>query len=54
MQGHLLRIADLSLVRRHTKKPREKIEPDPAHPIYIRTVPRHGYAPMVPTAKATP
>jgi DNA-binding response OmpR family regulator len=52
--GYPLEAADLSLVRWHIKKLREKIEPNPAHPIYIRTVPRHGYALMVPTAKATP
>ncbi len=34
------------LVRAHVKNLREKIEPDPRHPIYLRTVPRHGY--MVP------
>lgn len=31
------------LVRWHIKSLREKIEPDPAHPIYIRNVPHHGY-----------
>jgi two-component system response regulator RpaA len=35
--------ADPSLVRRHVKNLRAKIEPDPAHPVYIRTVPRLGY-----------
>ena len=32
-----------SLVRWHIKSLREKIEPDPGHPIYIRTVFGHGY-----------
>jgi DNA-binding response OmpR family regulator len=35
--------ADPSLVRGHVKNLRAKIEPDPAHPVYIRTVPRLGY-----------
>jgi DNA-binding response OmpR family regulator len=35
--------ADPSLPRRHMKNLRAKIEPDPSHPIYIRTVPHHGY-----------
>lgn len=34
------------LVRAHIKNLREKIEPDPRSPVYVRTVPRHGY--MVP------
>jgi DNA-binding response OmpR family regulator len=32
-----------SLVRWHIKNLRNKIEPDPSHPFYIRTIPRHGY-----------
>ena len=32
-----------SLVRWHIRSLREKIEPDPGHPIYIRTVSHHGY-----------
>jgi DNA-binding response OmpR family regulator len=35
--------ADPGLVRWHIKNLRTKIEPDPTHPIYIRTVPHHGY-----------
>ena len=35
--------ANLSLVRWHIKNLRAKIEPNPAYPIYIRTVPHHGY-----------
>jgi DNA-binding response OmpR family regulator len=35
--------ADTSLARWHIKNLRNKIEPDPAHPIYLRTIPRHGY-----------
>lgn len=31
------------LVRVHVKNLREKIEPDPANPTYITTVPGHGY-----------
>ncbi len=42
--GYPLEAADLGLVRWHIKKLRERIEPDPTRPIYIRTVPRHGYA----------
>jgi len=35
--------ADPGLVRWHIKNLRAKIEPDAAHPVHIRTVPRHGY-----------
>jgi DNA-binding response OmpR family regulator len=35
--------ADPSLVRWHIKNLRVKIERDPLHPTYIRTVTRHGY-----------
>lgn len=35
--------ADPSLVRWHIKNLRDKIEPDPDHPTYIQTIPRHGY-----------
>jgi DNA-binding response OmpR family regulator len=31
------------LVRAHIKNLREKIEVDPKNPLYVRTVPRHGY-----------
>ena len=31
------------LVRAHIKNLREKIEPNPRSPVYLRTVPRHGY-----------
>lgn len=31
------------LVRAHIKNLREKIESDPRNPVYVRTVPRHGY-----------
>lgn len=34
---------DLGMVRWHVMKLRSKIEPDPAAPTYLRTVPRHGY-----------
>lgn len=32
-----------SLVRMHIKNLRQKMEPDPRRPRYIKTVPRHGY-----------
>lgn len=35
--------ADPGLVRWHIKNLRSKIEPDPRHPVFIRTVSRHGY-----------
>ena len=35
--------ADPSLTRWHIRNLRAKIEPDPAQPLYIRTVSRHGY-----------
>jgi DNA-binding response OmpR family regulator len=35
--------ADPGLVRWHIKNLRTKIELDPTQPVYIRTVPRHGY-----------
>jgi len=41
--GYPPKTADPGLVRWHVKNLRAKIEPDPAHPVYIRTVPRHGY-----------
>ena len=34
---------DPDLVRAHIRNLRVKIEPDPSHPIHIKTVPRHGY-----------
>ncbi len=34
---------DSSLVRWHVGKLRGKIEPNPARPVYLRTVPRQGY-----------
>lgn len=36
-------MADLSLVRWHIKNLRAKIERNPAEPVFIRTVPHHGY-----------
>lgn len=41
--GYPPRTADPALVRWHIKNLRIKIEPDPGYPVYIRTVPRHGY-----------
>jgi len=41
--GYPLGTTDPGLVRWHIKNLRAKIEPDPAHPVYLRTVPRHGY-----------
>lgn len=35
--------AEPGLVRWHIMNLRNKIEPDPTHPIYIRTIPHHGY-----------
>lgn len=40
---HLPETTDPSVVRWHIKNLRTKIEPDPVHPVYIRTMPRHGY-----------
>jgi two-component system, OmpR family, response regulator RpaA len=34
---------DPSLVRGYVKNLRSKIEPDPSHPVYVRTLPRLGY-----------
>jgi DNA-binding response OmpR family regulator len=31
------------LVRAHIKNLREKVEADPKNPVYVKTVPRHGY-----------
>ncbi|MDP3047581.1 MAG: winged helix-turn-helix domain-containing protein, partial [Chloroflexota bacterium] len=41
--GYTPETADPGLVRWHIKNLRAKIEPDPIHPIYIRTVPHQGY-----------
>jgi DNA-binding response OmpR family regulator len=41
--GYPPETADPGLVRWHIKNLRAKIEPDPAQPVYIRTIPRHGY-----------
>ncbi len=41
--GYPPEAADEGLVRWHIKNLREKIEKDPDHPAYLRTVPRHGY-----------
>ncbi|MBM4430512.1 MAG: response regulator transcription factor [Chloroflexi bacterium] len=41
--GYALNTANSSLVRWHIKNLRAKLEADPAHPVLIRTVPRHGY-----------
>jgi len=41
--GYPPRTGDPGTVRWHIKNLRDKIEPDPAHPVYILTVPRHGY-----------
>lgn len=51
--GYAPESADPGLVRWHVKKLRERIEPDPARPTYIRTVPRHGYALIVSTLEPT-
>jgi DNA-binding response OmpR family regulator len=41
--GYAPASADQGLVRWHMMNLRSKIEPNPARPIYLRTVPRHGY-----------
>ena len=41
--GYPLEAADLGLVRWHVKNLRDKLEPDPNHPVFLRTVKRHGY-----------
>jgi two-component system response regulator VicR len=41
--GYLPAMAEVGLVRWHIKNLRAKIEADPAHPLYICNVPRHGY-----------
>jgi len=41
--GHPPGGGDPATVRWHVKKLREKVEPSPSDPIYIRTVPRYGY-----------
>ncbi len=41
--GYPPRTGDPGAVRWHVKNLRAKIEPDPAHPVYIRTVHGHGY-----------
>jgi DNA-binding response OmpR family regulator len=46
--GYARETADIGLVRWHIKKLRERIEPDPSRPVYIRTVPRYGYTLVVP------
>ena len=41
--GYAPTTAGTSLVRWHIRNLRAKIEPDPAHPLYIHTLPHHGY-----------
>ncbi len=41
--GYVSNTADTGLVRWHIKNLRTKIEPDPRHPVLLRTVPRQGY-----------
>lgn len=41
---------DPDLVRTHIRNLRLKIEPDPAHPVHIKTVPRRGY--LIPYRKS--
>ncbi|MFZ0546693.1 MAG: response regulator transcription factor [Candidatus Promineifilaceae bacterium] len=41
--------ADASLVRWHVRNLRNKIETDPQNPIYLRTVPHHGYILEIPS-----
>lgn len=49
--GYAPDAGDPDLVRAHIRNLRVKIEPDPAHPIHIKTVPRHGY--MIPYRNGT-
>ncbi|MCL6430597.1 MAG: response regulator transcription factor [Anaerolineae bacterium] len=41
--GYPLGMGTTDLVRVHVKNIREKIEPDPRHPRYLRNIPRRGY-----------
>jgi DNA-binding response OmpR family regulator len=41
--GYSDKLGSIDVVRHHIKNIREKIEPDPSAPQYIRTVRRHGY-----------
>ncbi|MBI4758058.1 MAG: response regulator transcription factor, partial [Chloroflexi bacterium] len=41
--GYPPETADPGLVRWHVRNLRAKIEPDPAHPLYLHTIPHHGY-----------
>ncbi len=41
--GYPLGMGTTDLVRVHVKNIREKIEPDPKHPRYLRNIPRRGY-----------
>lgn len=41
--GYTTDTADPGLVRWHIMNLRNKIQPNPTSPIYLRTVPRHGY-----------
>ena len=41
--GYTPETAEQGLVRWHMMNLRTKIERDPSHPTYLRTVPRHGY-----------
>jgi DNA-binding response OmpR family regulator len=41
--GYPPETADPGLVRWHIKNLRAKIEPNPTHPVYICTIPRHGF-----------
>lgn len=41
--GYSSSLGNASLVRMHIKNLRQKIEPNPKKPIYLKTIPRHGY-----------
>ena len=45
--GYPPETGDPDLVRAHIHNLRQKIEPSPSKPTYIRTIPRHGY--LIPT-----
>ncbi|NKQ34274.1 MAG: response regulator transcription factor [Chloroflexi bacterium] len=42
---------DRDMLRQLVRRLRRKIEPDPAQPVYIETVPGHGYGLIAPPAK---
>ncbi len=47
-------VGNPDVVRMYVKRLRDKIEPDPRQPVYIRTVPGHGYTIPAPGATEAP